>query len=127
VLQSTGTAYYRLPEGRQTLENITEMLKGILEGCVLEIISRGETYGYEIASTLRDLGFTDVVEGTVYTILLRLERNALVSVSKKPSTIGPPRKFYSLNSAGRVELEAFWIKWDFVASTLNRLKEATNG
>ncbi|MDR0298940.1 MAG: PadR family transcriptional regulator, partial [Streptococcaceae bacterium] len=57
------------------MQDITEMLKGSLEGCVLEIIGRGETYGYEITQTLRELGFTDVVEGTVYTITMRLEKN----------------------------------------------------
>lgn len=104
------------------MENLTEMLKGVLEGCVLEIISRGETYGYEIASTLRELGFSDVVEGTVYTILLRLEKNKLVIIEKKPSTQGPPRKFYTLNQAGRAELETFWAKWGFVSTKINELK-----
>lgn len=104
------------------LENLTEMLKGVLEGCVLEIIGRGETYGYEIASSLRSIGFTDVVEGTVYTILLRLEKNALVSIEKRPSTIGPPRKFYSLNDAGRAELASFWAKWEFVSGKINELR-----
>jgi DNA-binding PadR family transcriptional regulator len=74
------------------LENLTEMLKGVLEGCVLEIISRGETYGYEITRRLNDLGFTDVVEGTVYTILVRLEKNGLVDIEKKPSDMGPAAK-----------------------------------
>lgn len=59
------------------MENITEMLKGILEGCVLEIISRKTTYGYDITRQLNTLGFTDVVEGTVYTILVRLEKKQL--------------------------------------------------
>jgi DNA-binding PadR family transcriptional regulator len=99
------------------------MLKGSLEGCVLEIIGRGETYGYEIAQRLRDLGFTDVVEGTVYTILLRLERDGLVETEKKPSTLGPPRKFYMLNAAGRAELNNFWQKWHFLSSKINELKE----
>jgi PadR family transcriptional regulator PadR len=103
------------------------MLKGVLEGCVLEIISRGETYGYEIASSLRTLGFTDVVEGTVYTILLRLEKNALVTIEKRPSTQGPPRKFYSLNVAGHTELETFWAKWDFVSGKINELKGVAHG
>lgn len=98
------------------------MLKGVLEGCVLEIISRGETYGYEITSSLRELGFTDVVEGTVYTILLRLEKNKLVTIEKKPSTQGPPRKFYSLNADGRAELATFWARWDFVSTKINELK-----
>lgn len=104
------------------MKNITEMLKGVLEGCVLEIISRGETYGYEITQQLRELGFTDVVEGTVYTILMRLEKNNLVELEKKPSTMGPPRKFYTLNTAGQKHLEVFWDKWDFVSSKMNELK-----
>jgi PadR family transcriptional regulator, regulatory protein PadR len=103
------------------LENITEMLKGVLEGCVLEIIGRGETYGYEIAQQLRTLGFVDVVEGTVYTILLRLEKNELVSIEKKPS-MGPPRKFYTLTKVGHQELQHFWEKWEFVSSKIKELK-----
>jgi len=105
------------------LENITEMLKGSLEGCVLEIIGRDKTYGYEIAQQLRKLGFTEVVEGTVYTILVRLEKNGLVSIEKKPSEMGPPRKFYTLTKMGRGELRNFWAKWDFVSSKINELKE----
>lgn len=104
------------------MENLTELLKGVLEGCVLEIISREMTYGYEITRRLNALGFTDVVEGTVYTILLRLEKNKLVCVEKKPSALGPPRKFYALNEAGREELHRFWAKWEFVASKIQELK-----
>ncbi len=109
------------------MENLTEMLKGVLEGCVLEIISRGETYGYDITRRLNALGFADVVEGTVYTILLRLEKNKLVDIQKKPSDKGPPRKFYTLNQSGQRELLRFWEKWGFVASKINQLKETTDG
>ena len=105
------------------MDNLTEMLKGVLEGCVLEIISRKETYGYEIVKTLNALGFDDVVEGTVYTILIRLEKNKLVNIEKKPSEIGPPRKFYSLNEEGWRELSMFWEKWGYVSSRLTQLKE----
>ena len=105
------------------LENITEMLKGALEGCVLEIISRQEIYGYEITRQLNTLGFTDIVEGTVYTILIRLEKSKLVEITKKPSDMGPPRKFFALNDAGREELRKFWEKWEFVSSKINGLKE----
>lgn len=108
------------------MENLTEMLKGVLEGCILEIISRKETYGYDITKQLNALGFTDVVEGTVYTILMRLEKNALVAVRKKPSDMGPPRKFFTLNTAGYEELQRFWEKWHFVASKINQLKENEN-
>jgi DNA-binding PadR family transcriptional regulator len=99
------------------------MLKGVLEGCVLEIIDRGETYGYEITRKLNDLGFTDVVEGTVYTILIRLEKSGLVDIEKKSTTLGPPRKIYALNNEGREELRRFWAKWKFVASKINQLEE----
>jgi DNA-binding PadR family transcriptional regulator len=105
------------------LENLTEMLKGVLEGCVLDIISRDETYGYDITRRLNTLGFTEVVEGTVYTILVRLEKNKLVEIKKRPSDVGPPRKFFVLNDAGRKELQLFWEKWEFLSSRLNKLKE----
>ena len=104
------------------MDNLTEMLKGVLEGCVLEIIGRGETYGYEITRQLNALGFADVVEGTVYTILVRLEKNALVDTEKKPSDMGPPRKFYSLNDAGRQERNNFWERWAFLCARLAELK-----
>jgi DNA-binding PadR family transcriptional regulator len=103
------------------------MLKGVLEGCVLEIISRKETYGYEIVKKLNSLGFEDVVEGTVYTILLRLEKKKLVNIQKKPSEMGPPRKFYTLNTEGQNQLESFWLKWDFISSKMNELKKSYSG
>ncbi len=105
------------------MENLTEMLKGVLEGCVLEIISHEKIYGYEITRRLNALGFADVVDGTVYTILLRLEKSNLVDIEKKPSDMGPPRKFFMLNEAGRAELKKFWKKWEFIASKMNQLKE----
>ena len=105
------------------MDGLKEMLKGTLEGCVLEIIGREETYGYAITRRLNELGFTEVVEGTVYTILIRLEKSKLVEITKKPSDMGPPRKFFAINDAGREELQRFWEKWEFVSSKMNELKE----
>jgi DNA-binding PadR family transcriptional regulator len=98
------------------------MLKGVLEGCVLEVISRNPTYGYDITQQLRKLGFVDVVEGTVYTILVRLEKSGLVDIEKKPSEVGPPRKFYRLTETGQNEHKVFWDKWEFVSSKINELR-----
>ena len=123
VVSNTSYRSYKIVKEGIALENLTEMLKGVLEGCVLEIISRKETYGYEITRRLNALGFTDVVDGTVYTILLRLEKNKLVEITKKSSDMGPPRKFFVLNDAGREELRRFWEKWEFIASKINQLKE----
>ncbi len=106
------------------MNNITEMLKGVLEGSILQIIGRGSTYGYEITQQLRLLGFESVVEGTVYTILVRLEKNNLVSIEKRPSEVGPSRKFYSLTDLGVEELNNFWSRWDFVSSKINELRSA---
>ncbi|AGM05858.1 PadR family transcriptional regulator [Amycolatopsis keratiniphila] len=105
------------------MDGLTEMLKGTLEGCVLEIVGGEETYGYAITRRLNELGFAEVVEGTVYAILLRLEKNGLVQVTKRPSEQGPPRKFYALNDAGRAELARFWAKWEYVTSRIDKLKE----
>lgn len=99
----------------------TELMKGILEGCVMEIISQSPTYGYEITQRLRELGFDDLAEGTVYTITARLERNQLVHAEKKTSLIGPPRKFYRLSREGRERLEEFWKSWNFVSEKCRAL------
>lgn len=98
------------------------MLKGVLEGTVLEIIHRHTTYGYDITQRLRKLGFEEVVEGTVYTILVRLERNGFVKIEKRKSEVGPPRKFYTLTELGQKERRNFWNKWDFVSSKINELR-----
>jgi len=82
------------------LEDLTEMLKGVLEGCVLEIISRKETYGYEITRRLNALGFTDVVDGTVYTILVRLEKNKLVDIEKKTIRYGTAAQVFCAQRRG---------------------------
>ena len=105
------------------MDDLTEMLKGTLEGCVLEVIGSEETYGYAITRRLNELGFADVIEGTVYTILLRLERSGLVQVTKRPSAVGPARKFYALNDAGRKELATFWAKWEYLSSRIDKLRE----
>ncbi|QPS70336.1 PadR family transcriptional regulator [Lactococcus garvieae] len=104
------------------MENNTEMLKGVLEGCVMQIISQGETYGYAITQKLKEQGFTDVVEGTVYTITSRLERQKLLETEKKASEKGPARKFFKLNEAGEKELEAFWTRWDFISDKLSEIR-----
>ncbi|MGL4948932.1 MAG: PadR family transcriptional regulator [Anaeroplasmataceae bacterium] len=105
------------------MDNITEMIKGILEGCILKIIKNEETYGYVITKTLQDLGFNEIVEGTVYTVLLRLERNGLVEFTKKESSLGPKRKFYKLTDEGEKELELFWNKLDYVNDKVKKVRE----
>ncbi len=105
------------------MKDLTELMKGLLEGMVLQIISRGETYGYAITNTLVKMGFEDIVEGTVYTVLIRLEKQKLISFTKKKSNKGPARKFYSLTEAGRTYLNNFWQKWNFVSNKMQEIRE----
>src|SRR3954467_6117641 len=99
------------------------MLKGVLEGIVLAILSGRAAYGYEITAWLRDQGFTDIAEGTVYALLVRIERRGFVDVAKVPSEKGPPRKVYSLNAPGQQYLEEFWRTWSFLAERLEQLRQ----
>jgi PadR family transcriptional regulator PadR len=101
----------------------TEMLKGILEGMVLAILAGKAAYGYEITTWLRDQGFADIAEGTVYALLVRIEQRGLVDVEKVPSEKGPPRKVYSLNDSGRAYLDEFWRTWSFLAERLEQLRD----
>lgn len=104
-------------------KQMTEMLKGTLEGIVLAILSARPAYGYEITAWLRERGFADIAEGTVYALLIRVEQKRLVDAEKVPSEKGPPRKVYSLNSQGREYLEEFWRTWSFLAERLEQLHE----
>ena len=104
-------------------KQVTEMLKGTLEGIVLAILSGRPTYGYEITAWLREKGFADIAEGTVYALLIRIEQRGLVDVEKVPSEKGPPRKVYTLNAQGQDQLDEFWRTWSFLAERLDQLRE----
>jgi PadR family transcriptional regulator PadR len=99
------------------------MLKGVLEGIVLALLSGRPAYGYEITAWLRERGFADIAEGTVYALLIRVEQRGLVDVEKVPSEKGPPRKVYSLNAQGQDYLDEFWRTWSFLAEQLEQLHE----
>ncbi|ACQ79292.1 transcriptional regulator, PadR-like family [Beutenbergia cavernae DSM 12333] len=104
-------------------KQLTEMLKGTLEGIVLAILSVRSAYGYEITAWLREQGFSDIAEGTVYALLVRIEQKGFVDVEKVPSEKGPPRKVYALNAQGREQLAEFWSTWSFLAQRLEQLHD----
>jgi PadR family transcriptional regulator len=104
---------------------MTEMLKGTLEGIVLATLCLRPAYGYEITAWLREQGFSEIAEGTVYALLIRVEQHGLVDVDKVPSEKGPPRKVYSLNAKGLEYLEEFWRTWRFLAERLEQLHDGS--
>ena len=101
----------------------SEMLKGVLEGIVLALLADRPAYGYEITARLREQGFADIAEGTVYALLVRIEQRGLVDAEKVPSEKGPPRKVYTLGAAGRDHLDEFWRTWSFLADRIEQLRD----
>ena len=105
----------------------SQMLKGTLEGCVLAIISKKETYGYEISRQLEEYGFGSIAEGTIYPLLLRLEKNKFISAVYRQSELGPKPKYYSLTGAGRQELKDFFANYGELADAVQRLADDMEG
>lgn len=101
----------------------SQMLKGTLEGCILKVISHKETYGYEISEKLRGYGFSEISEGTIYPLLLRLERNGLIRAQYRQSPVGPKRKYFTILPQGSAEMLAFYASWTELAQAVNVLFE----
>ncbi|BAK99121.1 putative PadR family transcriptional regulator [Oscillibacter valericigenes Sjm18-20] len=99
----------------------SQMLKGTLEGCILKVIGQRETYGYEISENLRKYGFSDISEGTIYPLLLRLEKNGLITAQYRESPVGPKRKYFSLAQTGKEEVDRFYSSWLELESAVNKL------
>lgn len=96
-------------------------MKGILEGCVLAIIEKGETYGYEILSELDEKGFENLGEGTLYPIIKRLDKNGYISCRKAKSPLGPIRKYYTITENGKEHLERFKESYQRIMTTAEKI------
>ena len=99
----------------------TQLLKGILEGCVLGIIAKGETYGYEILSELEKAGLDEVGEGTLYPVLTRLDKNRYIQCRKAKSPLGPIRKYYTITLTGKKYLEEFKINYKKITDSTEQI------
>jgi len=105
----------------------SQLMKGILEGCILSVLARGESYGYRVVERMRAYGFDDIAEATVYPILTRLEKKGALQSERRLSTKGPPRKYYALTDAGRDALARFEESWSETAAIVGRvLKEKSH-
>ncbi len=103
------------------MSTTTQMMKGILDGCLLAIIKNKEVYGYELAEKLADYGFDNFSEGTIYPLLLRMQKEKFVTSTLKKSTAGPKRKYYSLTEKGEDELRDFLDRWDYLQTSVNNV------
>jgi len=86
-----------------------QLKKGVLELCVLALLSRGDAYAYEIASRLAK--GIDMGEGTIYPLMRRMQSDGLVDTYLVESSAGPPRKYYKLTAAGQASFEAQKAEW----------------
>ncbi|WP_042142393.1 PadR family transcriptional regulator [Paucisalibacillus sp. EB02] len=90
----------------------SQLLKGVLEGCILSVINRQSTYGYELSLRLQEYGLSDVSEGSIYPILLRLQKENLIEGTMQKSELGPKRKYYHLTEDGENALREFMEQWE---------------
>jgi PadR family transcriptional regulator PadR len=97
-----------------------QMRKGVLELCVLSVISDKEVYTSDILSTLKDAELL-VVEGTLYPLLTRLKNDGILKYRWEESTSGPPRKYYSLTENGAIVLQSLTDYWEKFTESVNKL------
>lgn len=97
----------------------TQLKKGVLGLCVLALLSRGDSYAYEIASQLTHA--VDMGEGTIYPLMRRMQGDGLVSTYLVESTSGPPRKYYRITGSGRDSLAQQLDEWRAFTAAVERV------
>lgn len=98
-----------------------QMLKGVLSWLLLELLGVQEDYGYSLVLRLHERGFPELVEGTVYPALTRLESQGLLQSRLVPSSSGPARKYYSLTAGGWAELTRSRSAWDSLVQSVSQV------
>ncbi len=96
-----------------------QLKKGVLDLCVLALLSRGDSYAYEIASRLADA--IGMGEGTIYPLMRRMQAEGLVETYLVESSAGPSRKYYRLTDAGRTSFSAQRDAWRTFASAVETI------
>ena len=97
-----------------------QMRKGILEYCILSLLSRKEAYASELVGTLKEASLL-VVEGTIYPLLTRLKNEGLLSYRWEESSGGPPRKYYSITPLGEQFLAELDNTWALLVSSVEQI------
>ncbi|WP_149204252.1 PadR family transcriptional regulator [Actinotalea subterranea] len=102
-----------------------QLLKGVLPLLVLALLSRQESYGYELVTRLQEAGLADIATGTVYPVLTRLEREGQISSRLVASSSGPARKYYRPTPAGAEALTAGTRAWADLGRTVDTVLRHT--
>lgn len=88
-----------------------QLRKGVLEYCVLAMLTQRECYGFELVRQLGDVNGLVTSEGTIYPLLSRLKKDGHVQTTWRESDEGPPRKYYAITPQGEAELNVFRAEW----------------
>ena len=99
--------------------NQVQLRKGALDLCVLAVLSRGESYGYEIASQL--VAAVGMGEGTIYPLMRRMQNDGLVATRIVESSSGPPRKYYRLTALGQKAFDVHRRDWRSLSAAVDQL------
>jgi PadR family transcriptional regulator PadR len=103
----------------------SQLLRGVLDACLLAVIAERPAYGYEMTKRLSDRGLAAVGEGSIYPVLGRLERDRLVETFRQQSDGGPPRKYYRVTPKGRRRLGAWAEEWTAIRSAVDAVLETS--
>ncbi len=101
---------------------VTQLRKGLMELCVLNVLRRGESYGYELVQALKRIEELAVSESTVYPILARLRQDGYLKVRDVPSPEGPPRRYFALTTLGRLRVSEMNAYWNLLGKAIGRLQ-----
>lgn len=112
----------------EAAERRTQLLRGVLDMCLLALLAKAPAHGYEAVRRLEAAGFDGIGYGTVYPLLTRMRRLGLVTDKVQASPTGPPRKVYELTGAGREALDGWARQWaDFAKMIDATLVEVSHG
>lgn len=103
----------------------SQLMRGTLEGCIMKIISEKKTYGYEILVSLKNKGFDDISEGTIYPLLMRLEKQGSIKSALLPSPLGPKRKYYTMTENGILYLKSFEACWTKMSEAVRKIMNSS--
>lgn len=108
------------------MERTSQLLKGVLDMCLLAIIAEEPSYGYEMARKLEGRGLSLVGDGSIYPLLSRLQRQGLVESFTEDSSGGPPRKYYRIADQGRLLLDEWIEEWRALANGVERVIDGSS-
>ena len=109
------------------MDHRSQLLKGVLDMCLLAIINEEPSYGYEMAAKLSDRGLDLVSEGSIYPTLSRMQRSELIEgYFVEADGSGPPRKYYRIAPEGKKKLKIWMKEWSALNEGVNRVVEGSD-